>query len=107
MNNNLLLITVARGTVIDQEAFFNALSTKKIRGAAIDVWYNYSPEEIDGKKYPYDYAFHELDNVVMSPHRGASPFSDLDRWYEVVENILNYSQESDQFINQVNLDEEY
>jgi phosphoglycerate dehydrogenase-like enzyme len=107
MKENLILITVARGTVINQEAFYDALSSNKIRGAAIDVWYNYTPDEVDGKKFPFDFPFHELDNVIMSPHRAASPFSDLDRWYEVVDNILICAQGSNRFINQVNLDEEY
>lgn len=107
MRENLILVTVARGKVIDQKAFYDALVSNRIQGAAIDVWYNYTPDEVDGKKYPFDFPFHELDNVIMSPHRAASPFSDLDRWYEVVDNILICAQGSDQFINQVNLDEEY
>jgi phosphoglycerate dehydrogenase-like enzyme len=37
----------------------------------MDVWYNYpSDEESRTNTPPADYPFHELDNVVMSPHRG-------------------------------------
>jgi phosphoglycerate dehydrogenase-like enzyme len=77
-------------------------------GAAIDVWYNYRPKATKGGlKYPYEFPFHNLDNIVLSPHRGYSPFSDLLRWNEVIENISRISQDRSDLINVVNLKEEY
>ncbi|MHA1670312.1 MAG: NAD(P)-dependent oxidoreductase [Promethearchaeota archaeon] len=103
-----IIINIGRGEIINEKALYNALRDKKIKGAAIDVWYNYSPkEEKDGKKYPYNYPFHDLDNVILSPHRGYSPFSDLLRWDEVIENLSRLSENRNDFINQVNLTEEY
>jgi phosphoglycerate dehydrogenase-like enzyme len=103
-----LIVTVARGLVIDEEAFYKALSEKLIAGAAIDVWYEYRPEEDDeGRKYPSSFPFHKLDNVVLSPHRGASPMDDLKRWDEVVENIARFAQGRNEFINVVNLERGY
>jgi phosphoglycerate dehydrogenase-like enzyme len=103
-----LVVTVARGLVIEEEAFYNALAEKKIAGAGIDVWYEYRPEEDDeGRKYPFSFPFHELDNVVLSPHRGASPMDDLKRWDEVVENITRFAKGQDEFINVVNLERGY
>ncbi|NHJ14699.1 MAG: hypothetical protein EAX95_13550 [Candidatus Thorarchaeota archaeon] len=103
-----LLVTLARGEVIDEEGLFKALKEKDIAGAAIDVWYNYRPEpDENGRKYPYAYPFHELDNVVLSPHRGASPMNDLRRWDEVIENIKRFVAGRDDFLNIVDLEKGY
>ena len=67
-----------------------------------------SPESNEeGKKYPFHFPFHTLDNIIFSPHRGYSPFNDLLRWNEVIENITWLAQRRTDFINVVNLDEEY
>jgi phosphoglycerate dehydrogenase-like enzyme len=103
-----LLVTVARGEVIEEESFYNALKNKIIAGAAIDVWYNYRPEpDEDGRKFPTNYPFYKLDNVILSPHRGASPMSDLRRWNEVIENISRFTRGETKFLNVVNLENEY
>jgi phosphoglycerate dehydrogenase-like enzyme len=103
-----LLVTVARGEVIEEESFYLALKNKTIAGAAIDVWYNYQPEPDEaGRKFPAKYPFHELDNVIMSPHRGASPMNDLRRWNEVIENISRFSRGEINFLNVVDLENEY
>ena len=100
---------MARGTVINEGAFFRSLKNRGIAAAGIDVWYDYQPETIDDKKYPYsqETPFHSLDNVVLSPHRGASPFSDLDRWYEVVTNILKFARDEGSYLNIIDLEREY
>lgn len=103
-----LLVNMARGVVINEEGLYKALSEKAIAGAAIDVWYEYRPEpDEDGQKFPYSHPFHELDNIVLSPHRGASPFSDLERWQEVVENIERFAQGRTDFLNMVDLEKGY
>ncbi len=102
------LVNIGRGATFDQDALYKALQSRSIAGAAIDVWYEYKPDEDEqGRKYPYTRPFHELDNVVLSPHRGASPMDDLERWNEVVENIKRYSSGQKNFLNQVNLEKEY
>ncbi len=103
-----LIINVARGEIINQEDLYHALKNNTILGAAIDVWYNYLPKaNKEDLKYPYEFSFHNLDNIVLSPHRGYSPFSDLLRWDEVIENINRISQDRSDLINIVNLKEEY
>jgi len=64
------IINVGRGAVIEQRSLYSALRSKKIAEAALDVWYNY-PEDIPSRKntYPADLPFHELDNVLLSPHK--------------------------------------
>ena len=103
-----LIINVARGDIINQEDLYNALKNESILGAAIDVWYNYHPKaNKGGLKYPYEFPFHNLNNIILSPHRGYSPFSDLLRWDEVIENINRISQGRSDLINIINLKEEY
>lgn len=102
-----LLVNVGRGEIINEQSLYKALKQKTIKAAAIDVWYNYQPEEMEGKKRPYNYPFYKLDNLLLSPHRAASPFSDLNRWNEVVYNITEFINGNYNFINIVNLDEGY
>ena len=103
-----ILVNLARGLVVDEESLYQACKEKTILGAAIDVWYDYSPEpEEDGKKYPYSYPFHELENVVLSPHRAASPFNDLRRWDDVIENIKRFASGRTDYLNIVSLVDEY
>jgi phosphoglycerate dehydrogenase-like enzyme len=65
-----ILVNIGRGAIIDQAALYNALKQRRIAGAGIDVWYNY-PKDEDARAHtlPANHPFHELDNVVMSPHR--------------------------------------
>jgi phosphoglycerate dehydrogenase-like enzyme len=103
-----LVVNIARGDVIDEQSLYESLRDKIIAGAAIDVWYDYSPNgDEEGKKYPFNFPFHKLDNIILSPHRGYSPFNDLLRWDEVIENIKRMALGRTDFINVVNLDEEY
>jgi phosphoglycerate dehydrogenase-like enzyme len=105
---NSFLVNIARGIVVDEEALYRALHDKVIAGAGIDVWYEYRPEpDVDNRRYPTNFPFHELDNVVLSPHRGASPMDDLKRWDEVVENITRFAKGRKDFINVVELDRAY
>jgi len=103
-----LLVNIGRGEVVNEEALYNALKNKTITGAAIDVWYNYRPEEDkSGRKYPFSFPFNGLDNIILSPHRAASPFSDLKRWDEVIENIRRICNGRNDLLNVVDLREGY
>jgi len=66
-----ILVNVGRGRIVDQAALFDALKDGTLSAAGLDVWYNYpkTPEE-RGSTPPANYPFHQLENVVMSPHRG-------------------------------------
>ncbi len=107
LGRNGLVVNIARGPVIDEDALYTALSSKTIAGAGIDVWYDYRPEpEEDGRKYPYNHPFHELDNIVLSPHRGASPVFAPYRWEEVADAIRRFAA-GEQLPHVVNLEEGY
>jgi len=108
LGKNGILVSAGRGAVINEESLYNALKNRLITASAIDVWYNYKPESNkDGKKFPSKYPFYNLDNVLLSPHRAASPFDDLRRWNEVIENITRFVTGDAIFLNEVNIDEGY
>lgn len=66
-----ILVNIGRGAIVEQEALYQALRRGTLHAAGLDVWYNYPPDAAARSQTPpADYPFHELDNVVMSPHRG-------------------------------------
>lgn len=102
-----LVVNVGRGPLIDEESLYKALDNKTISGAAIDTWYNYQPDaDEQGLKYPYAYPFHELDNIILSPHRAGSPNFDMSRWQELASIIRAYVTEG-RLMNLVDLEAEY
>ena len=57
------IVNCARGGVVDEKALYNALKEKRIRAAALDVF----------EKEPLaDSPLAELDNIILTPHIGAS-----------------------------------
>jgi phosphoglycerate dehydrogenase-like enzyme len=66
-----LLVNVARGAVVDEGALHAALSEGKLFGAGLDVWWRYPEDEAARTQTPPATApFGELEQVVLSPHRG-------------------------------------
>ena len=66
MKPTAFLINVARAEIVDEGALYRCLVAKQIAGAALDVWYRYPVSS--GPTWPAAHAFHQLDNVLMSPH---------------------------------------
>jgi phosphoglycerate dehydrogenase-like enzyme len=60
------LINVARAEIVDEDALYDALARGSIAGAALDVWYRYP--RTTGPSVPAARPFHELPNVLMTPH---------------------------------------
>jgi len=67
MRPDAVVINVARGPVIDEQALYDALKGGRIGGAIIDTWYRY-PQPGDVATLPAQLPFHELSNVLMTPH---------------------------------------
>ncbi|OOS01454.1 D-3-phosphoglycerate dehydrogenase [Canicola haemoglobinophilus] len=63
-----VFINAARGTVVDIDALAQALESKKIRGAAIDVF----PEEPASIEEEFISPLRAFDNVILTPHIGGS-----------------------------------
>jgi phosphoglycerate dehydrogenase-like enzyme len=86
------LVNLGRGEVVEEEALYNALKDRVLKGAAIDVWYRY-PEQgkSQGVVFPSRFAFHELPNVVLSPHvAGLTPHSVAMNVTQTIDNIRAY-----------------
>jgi phosphoglycerate dehydrogenase-like enzyme len=83
MKEGAVLINVARGRIVDEEALIAALRARSIRGAGLDVYWD--------EPLPECSPLWELDNVCLTPHiGGVSP-----RFWEretqlILENIRRY-----------------
>jgi len=62
MKRSSYLVNLARGGVVDEDALLEALRSKTIAGAALDVFVT--------EPLPEDHPFWSLDNVLISPHTG-------------------------------------
>lgn len=90
MKRSAVLINVARGTVVDEQALFHALKDGVIGGAVLDVWYRYPTRE-EPHPPPSAYPFAELPNVLMTPHSSAWTSGMLRRrWGFIAENIARF-----------------
>jgi phosphoglycerate dehydrogenase-like enzyme len=86
------LVNVARGAIVQEQALYEALRDRRIAGAALDVWWKY-PESRHAPAQPSAYPFHELDNVVMTPHvSGRSEGTRSGRTAFVVEQLVRLAE---------------
>jgi phosphoglycerate dehydrogenase-like enzyme len=60
MKPEAVIVNVGRGPVIDEAAMVEALSTGRIKGAALDVF--------DREPLPEGHPLYSLPNVLLSPH---------------------------------------
>lgn len=87
MKSTGVLINVSRGGVVEEQALFQALKSKSIGGAIIDVWYNYNQQGQD-EVWPCNYPFQELDNTILSRHESGWTEQLLHRrWKAVADNV--------------------
>jgi D-3-phosphoglycerate dehydrogenase len=63
MKNGVRIVNCARGGIIDEAALYEALTSGKVAGAALDVF---------AEEPPTDWKLLKLDNVIGSPHIGAA-----------------------------------
>jgi phosphoglycerate dehydrogenase-like enzyme len=62
MKDTSMLINTSRGPIVDEGALIQALTSRSIAGAALDVF--------DAEPLPADHPFRALDNVLATPHIG-------------------------------------
>lgn len=67
MKDGAFLVNVARGGIVDEEALEKALASGKLSGAALDVFEHEPPKEGS-----FSAKLLQLENVVATPHLGAS-----------------------------------
>ena len=66
MKPTAVLVNVARAEIVDEQALYRALAERAIAAAALDVWYRYPTDATPTP--PARQPFHELPNVLMTPH---------------------------------------
>jgi phosphoglycerate dehydrogenase-like enzyme len=83
MKPSAFLINIGRALILDEEALYNSLKNQQIAGAAIDVWWRY-PNAADPNARPSRFAFHELPNILMTPHCSSATDGARDRRLGVI-----------------------
>jgi D-3-phosphoglycerate dehydrogenase len=83
MKPTAVVINTARGEIIDEKALYDALKSRKIASAALDVF-----EEDPVKE---GNPLLKLDNITVTPHTaGRSPEVERRGYYQVVEATARY-----------------
>lgn len=88
MKEGAVLVNVARGKIVDEDDLYEHLRSHPEFRAALDVWWVYP----DGDRgHPFHRPFHELPNVVMTPHN-ANAIPGQRRWAmeAALNNVLRY-----------------
>jgi phosphoglycerate dehydrogenase-like enzyme len=99
-----VLVNVARGPIVDEAPLYHALRDRTLYAAGLDVWYTYPAGEA-ARSYtlPSNYPFHELENVVMSPHRAGGSTETEKLRMEHLALMLNAAARGESMPNQVDL----
>lgn len=88
MKDGAIFMNAARGTVVDIPALCDALKSKKISGAAIDVF----PTEPGSNKEEFISPLRGFDNVILTPHVGGSTQEAQENiGFEVAGKLVKYS----------------
>jgi D-3-phosphoglycerate dehydrogenase len=78
------LINASRGEVVDCKDLLDALKSKKLAGAALDVYENEPPKE------PWEKELVAMPNVIATPHMGAQTVeAQIAGAVMIAENIIN------------------
>ncbi|MBN1267250.1 MAG: hypothetical protein JXA25_17290 [Anaerolineales bacterium] len=86
MKDGIRIVNCARGGVVDEEALYEAVKSGKVAGAALDVFAEEPPT--------YSRLF-ELDQIIGSPHVGASTAEGQARvGEEIVERLIDFFKEN-------------
>ena len=93
MPKHAILVDAARGGIVDEDALLNLLKENKIRGAAFDV---FATEPL-----PADSPLRTLNNLIMTPHLGASTEEAQLRVGQMAVNQLKEFFLNDNLLNEV------
>ena len=105
MPNGAVLVNVGRGAVVDEAALYQALVSGKLAAAGLDVWYRYPREEKKRTKtLPSQYPFHDLENVVLSPHKAGWLGREDDSRMIFLAQMLNAYAVGEELPNKVSLE---
>jgi phosphoglycerate dehydrogenase-like enzyme len=100
MKPTAFLVNIARGTILDEEAIYAALRDHRIAGAAIDVWWQY-PNAAEPQRRGSRLPFHELPNVIMTPHNSGWTAGMMRRRFDEIAGNLGRFTRGEPLINLV------
>jgi phosphoglycerate dehydrogenase-like enzyme len=99
-----ILVNIGRGPIVDPQALYDAVKSGHLRAAASDVWYNYPESKAAHvNTQPADLPFGELDNFVLSPHRGGFVEESEEQRAKAMARLLNAANRGQSIPNQVDL----
>lgn len=108
MPKGSILINIGRGPIVNQFALFEALKSGHLLAAGSDVWYNYpDSEESPQNTPPADVPFGELDNFVLSPHRGGLVEESEGQRIEALAELLNAANRNQPIPNRIDIEAGY
>jgi len=88
MKRGSYLINAARGKVVDIDALAEAMKSRHVLGAALDVF----PKEPSGDAEPFESPLRGLANVILTPHIGGSTMeAQANIGTEVAQKLIEYS----------------
>jgi len=88
MKEDAVLVNIARGKLIVEDDLFQHLKDHPKFRAALDTWWTY-PDSREGR--PFHRPFHDLPNIVMTPHVAPSVQSQRERAMEAaLDNVLRF-----------------
>lgn len=100
MKPGAVLINVARAHIVDEDALHEALSSGAIAGAALDPCYRYpAPDDQDQRSSTRP--FHDLDQVLMTPHLSSWTEGLIARRFTIVANNIERLMAGEPLINRV------
>jgi phosphoglycerate dehydrogenase-like enzyme len=100
MRKRAVVLNVGRGPTIDERALYDALKDGRIAGAIIDTWYNY-PSPGQANVLPSTLPFHELGNIVMTPHMSGWTSGTIRRRQEAIADNIKRRAEGRPCVNVV------
>ena len=87
MKPSAYIVNTARGSIIDQDALVEALQSKSIAGAALDV---FGPGSAPPPALPDKSPLYDLSNVILTPHIGWQRLESRQRVVDTIaENIAS------------------
>ena len=81
MKNGAFFINTSRGGTVDEDALFDALSSGKLSGAAVDV--------LKQEPMSKDCVLLKAPNIIITPHSAWAPLTTRKRLLKLVEDNLN------------------
>lgn len=93
MKKEAILVNAARGGIVDEAALLETLKNKKIRGAGFDVFAS--------EPLPENSELRKLENLILTPHLGASTEEAQVRVGEMVLHQLNEFFVNNNLLNEV------